>query len=242
MKSVLILQHIDIEGPGTLEDFLKKNHIPYLIASLFQSASSGLKEPQDYSAIISLGGPMNVYEEERYHFLRWEDGFLKKALKKGVPLLGVCLGAQLIAKAAGAQVKKAPTKEIGWYEISLTEEGSKDPLFQGLPRQLIVFQWHGDTFDVPKEGKWLAQSPLCPHQAFRYGDSAYALQFHLEVTQAMIAQWIEAYKGELESLKGTVDPEEMLWESAACAQAYNEQAERFYRNFFHLIRETSAKG
>jgi len=139
---------------------------------------------------------MNVYEEDRYPFLRDEDLFMKEAIQRGKAVLGICLGAQLIAKALGARVFKAPVKEIGWYDVSLTKMGSQDPLLSDLPKTFPVFQWHGDTFEIPNGAKLIATSSPISHQAFRYGEKVYGLQFHLEVTEAMIREWMETYEEE----------------------------------------------
>ncbi|MFQ5956803.1 MAG: type 1 glutamine amidotransferase [Candidatus Brocadiales bacterium] len=233
-KPVLIIKHIDIEGPGTLGDFVERNKVPYQVVNAFLE-DSYVEEPGDYSAVVTLGGPMGVYDDEEvYPFLGWEDAFLKRAIVENVPVLGLCLGAQLLAKAAGAKVTKAPEKEIGWFDVSLTEDGRTDPLFEGMPEKLLVFQWHGETFEIPEGGKKLAGSSVCPNQAFRVGKTAYGLQFHLEVTPPMINQWIDAYKEELDSLKGVVDPKEIARQSEENSSTYNEQAERFYRNFFGI--------
>ncbi|HHT9120665.1 MAG TPA: type 1 glutamine amidotransferase [Candidatus Hypogeohydataceae bacterium YC41] len=234
-KPVLILKHIDIEGPGTLGEFLQKHHLRSQTCGLYKVNNSPEK-PGDYSAIISLGGPMNVYEEDRYPFLRWENDFLQKAIKEDVPLLGICLGAQLIAKAAGARVSKNPVKEIGWSDVSLTDEGIRDPVLKSLGSKLRVFQWHGDTFEIPKEGTHLATSPLCTNQAFRVNQRAYGLQFHLEVDPGMIALWAEAYREELASLNGPIDPEKLLWEARTHHKQYHAQATTFYKNFFKLAQ------
>ncbi len=197
---ILVIKHIDIEGLGNMEKplsgFAGLNIIDLSKGDLLPSDLSDIK------AVISLGGPMNVYEEDKLPFLKDEDRLLKEALRNEIPFLGVCLGAQLLAKASGAKVFKAKIKEIGWYEVNLTEEGRKDPLFCGLPEELKVFQWHEDTFDIPPEGALLAGSRACSNQAFRVGENAYGLQFHLEVTVDMIESWIARYKGSAD-LNGT---------------------------------------
>ena len=197
--SVLIVKHVDIEGPGLIEDCLKQEKIPSKILNL--NADARFPKLDDLTHIVFLGGPMNVYEEDRYPFLRGEDLFIKEAIQRGKHILGICLGAQLIAKALGAKVTKAPAKEIGWYEVSLTEEGLRDPIFSSLPKAFSVFQWHEDTFEIPKGGKLLATSTAIPSQAFRYGEDAYGLQFHLEVTTEMIRAWMEEYEEEAPSSK-----------------------------------------
>jgi len=147
---------------------------------------------------------MNVYEEDRFPFLREEDLFIKESIQRGKRVLGICLGAQLIAKALGAKVFKAPEKEIGWYDVSLTEEGSRDPWFASFPKVFRVFQWHEDTFEIPKRAKLLATSTAVPNQAFRYGENAYGLQFHLEVTPEMIRDWVNEYGDPCPSSSGRI--------------------------------------
>ena len=197
--NVLIIKHIKLEGPGLIEYCLKQEKIPYLIINLETGAR--LPKLDHFTHIIILGGPMNVYEEDRYPFLRNEDLFIKEAIQRGKKILGICLGAQLIAKSLGAKVFKAPMKEIGWYDVSLTEEGSKDPFFSYLPQTFSVFQWHEDTFEIPKAGKLIATSNPISHQAFRYGENACGLQFHLEVTKEMISPWMETYEEEFKGLQ-----------------------------------------
>ena len=133
---------------------------------------------------------MNVDETEKYPFLAAEIEWIRQAVAARLPVLGICLGSQLLAKACGAKVFSNPVKEIGWYVIQVTPEGEDDPLFGDCGRSIEVFQWHGDTFDLPPGAVHLAQSPLCKHQAFRVGESAYGLQFHMEMTAAMVDDWL----------------------------------------------------
>lgn len=200
---ILFIKHINIEGPGTIADFLEDNRLSYAVIDL----SRGDKVPKlekDFRTVICLGGPMNVYEEEKYRFLKDEDILLKRIVEEEVPFMGICLGAQLIAKATGAQVTKNPEKEIGWYKIVLNGYGLRDDLFKNFPEVFSVFQWHGDTFGIPPGGKRLAFAELCQNQALKYGRNIYGIQFHVEVTKAMITEWADAYQKELESLKGIV--------------------------------------
>jgi GMP synthase (glutamine-hydrolysing) len=137
-----------------------------------------------------MGGPMNVDETERYPALAHEVAWLQKAVEAEIPVLGVCLGSQLLAKALGARVYANRVKEIGWYDIELVSSAADDPLFAGSPQTINIFQWHGDTFDLPAGAVQLARSPQCENQAFRFGKSAYGLQFHLEVTAEIIDDWL----------------------------------------------------
>jgi GMP synthase-like glutamine amidotransferase len=228
---VLIVKHVEIEGPGTIEDCLKEERIPYQILNL----ESGIHLPKldDFSTIIILGGPMNVYEEDRYPFLREEDLFIKEAIQRGKAVLGICLGAQLLAKALGAKVTKAPVKEIGWYDVTLTKAGSDDPLFSRFPKTFPVFQWHEDTFDIPAAGKLIASSNPIPHQAFRYGENAYGLQFHLEVTEQMIRDWMKAYEEEFNGSKTPLLPKlRILSETEKKVGDYKKMGSKFFKNFF----------
>ena len=229
--SVLIIKHVGIEGPGLIEDCLKKERIPYHILNL----ESGIHLPglDDFSAIVILGGPMNVYEEDRYPFLREEDLFIKEAIQRGKAVLGICLGAQLVAKALGAKVARAPVKEIGWYDVSLTRVGSRDPLFSSLPRKFSVFQWHEDTFELPPAVKLIATSKPIHHQAFRYAENTYGLQFHLEVTEEMIHEWMKTYKDEFNGSQPPLVPKlRILCETEKKIGDYQKRGTIFFKQFF----------
>jgi GMP synthase-like glutamine amidotransferase len=176
---------------------------------------------------------MNVYEEDRYPFLRKEDLFIKESIQRGRNLLGICLGAQLIAKALGAKVFRSPVKEIGWYDMVLTEEGSRDHLFSHFPETFPVFQWHKDTFDIPKAGKLIATSNPVLHQAFRYGENAYGLQFHLEVPGEMIQEWMETYEEEFRgSSPNSFSKVEILSKTEMAVAAYTKMGISFLTKFF----------
>jgi GMP synthase (glutamine-hydrolysing) len=192
---ILFIKHIEIEGPETLGTFFVKEGIPLQIVNLHK----GERLPRDLKglqAVVSLGGPMNVYEEAEHPFLKDEDVFLKKILSKRIPFLGICLGAQLLAKAAGGQVVRSPQEEIGWFDVELTVAGMQDPLFSGLPKRMAVYQWHGDMCRPPADAVLLAIAERCPVQAFRYGLNAYGLQFHAEITDKSIDEWSRDYSPE----------------------------------------------
>ncbi|MDP6626156.1 MAG: type 1 glutamine amidotransferase, partial [Nitrospinota bacterium] len=196
------------------------------------------KAPQNldaYSALIVLGGPMNVYETEKYPFLLDEERLVREAISKSIAVLGLCLGAQLIAKTAGAKVFAGRKKEIGWYPVSLTNEALDDALFTGFKKDMTVFQWHGDTFDVPSGAKRMAASELFPNQAFKLSEKIIALQFHLEVTEEAVYQWMQEYKEELNGLKGSIDPEKIRIETKEKIESLKILAQQFYDNFFKLI-------
>jgi GMP synthase-like glutamine amidotransferase len=149
---------------------------------------------------------MSVNDDEPY--LRQEIEIIQRAVSIGRPILGVCLGAQLIAKALGARVYGNPVKEIGWYPVHWTDAAPGDRLLQGLSGSDTVFHWHGETFDLPLGAELLACSALCRHQAYRVGKNIYGLQFHLEVTPEMIADWLrqDANCGDLREIAIPIDP------------------------------------
>ncbi|MDD5595234.1 MAG: type 1 glutamine amidotransferase [Candidatus Omnitrophica bacterium] len=230
-KEIIILKHIEIEGPGSIEEFFRNTVWPLKTIDLW--LGKDLPEKFDnIAAVISLGGPMNVYEEERYPFLKSENDFLQRAIKEEIPILGICLGAQLLAKACKAKVKKLGQKEIGWYEINLTSEGKNDLLFEGLSCDLEAFQWHEDTFERPTGSIFLAESAICANQAFRFGSNAYGLQFHVEVTPAMIETWMNHYAKD-SSLSGA---KEMLIEAYKKEEALKKTANLIYLNFARIIK------
>jgi GMP synthase (glutamine-hydrolysing) len=230
----LVIQHVGTEGPGLIEDCLKEGAFPYEILRL----GPGVVLPgmDGWSHLILMGGPMNVYEEGRFPFLRQEDLFIKEAIQRGKAVLGICLGAQLIAKALGAQIDKAPVKEIGWYCVSLTEEGFDDPLFSLFPRTFSVFQWHEDTFEIPRAGKLLATSAPVSHQAFRYGELVYGLQFHLEVKEEMVRDWLTDYESDYRTPGSSLPTaEEILRDTADNREGYLRQGKAFFHRFLSVF-------
>lgn len=195
MKPILALQHVAHEALGLIEESLQAAGLEVRLVDIRRGELESF-DPADWSGLVVMGGPMNVDETDEYPFLAEEIRWLQAAVAAQLPVLGVCLGAQLLAKSLGAKVypnridgKK--TKEIGWYDVQFTPDGLSDPLFAGLDPTSRTFQWHGDTFDLPAGAALLATAPTCRHQAFRYGPSAYGLQFHWEATRELLAIWLK---------------------------------------------------
>jgi len=201
---VLAFRHVPFEHLGRIEPELVRRGIGIDYADLYQPGAAE-PDPARYDGLIFMGGAMSV--NDGLPHLEREARWIAQAVEAGRPVLGVCLGAQLIAKALGASVYRNPVKEIGWFEIELTGEGAADPLFAGVGPRETVFQWHGETFDLPPGARWLASSTACCHQAFCIGSSAYALQFHLEVTPEMIADWCsqDMNCGDMREVRGPID-------------------------------------
>ena len=202
---VAAFRHVPFEGLGLIEPTLEARGISIEYPDLF---ADGVAMPDVSTAagLIFMGGPMSANDDLPY--LKQEIQLIQQAVERGQPVLGVCLGSQLIAKALGARVYKNATKEIGWFDVHLTEAGRLDPVLSGLEGPETVFHWHGETFDLPKDASWLAYSDACRHQAYRIGSNIYGLQFHLEVTPEMIADWSaqDANCGDVRELDAPVDP------------------------------------
>jgi GMP synthase-like glutamine amidotransferase len=194
---LLFVQNCALEGIGVFEDRLRELAVPWLCVHPY--AGEPLPPLEDCDVIIIGGTPISVNQIHGNEFLKAEAHWLKNALDLGKPLLGICFGAQLLAKLLGAEVRKNPVMEIGAYPVCLTSAGDGDPLFQGFSRAFPVFHWHGDAFDIPPWGLRLAVGRECPNQAFRMG-SAVGLQFHLEVSAEEAGRWARAYAGDLRGM------------------------------------------
>ena len=190
MKRILVFQHVGHEILGTLHPLLRDAgfRIRHVNFGRHPGADASMSR---YDGLVVLGGPMGAYEAEKYPHLNTEIACIREAIDEDKPVLGICLGAQLIAAALGAKVTRHQETEIGWYDVSLTEEGKSDAVLGQLAPTEKIFQWHGDTFQLPAGTTWLARSAICPHQAFRYGTKVYGFQFHLEVDEPMIERWLK---------------------------------------------------
>ena len=234
MSRILVLQHVESEGLGIIDGAVRRKGFVADFIRVFKGERIP-RNIQRYAGLIVLGGPMGVYEEEIYPFIKDEIALIKSAVKEEIPVLGICLGSQMLAKAAGADVYKGKKKEIGWYDVRLTDEGKRDRLFIGLPDRFIVFQWHGDTFDIPENSKCLASSELFPHQIIKVGKNAYGLQFHLEVTEKMAREWIDVNDKELLSVKSYIDPKQILKDMSAYIETVHRYGEVVFNRFLNLI-------
>lgn len=190
-----------------------------------------------HDGLVVLGGPMNADEAEKYPHLSFELELITDAIHRELPVLGVCLGAQLIAKTLGSRVYPNRVKEIGWYDLAPTPPGVADSLFAHFRTTEKVFQWHGDTFDIPSKAIHLASSPLCANQAFRYGKNVYGLQFHLEVNEAMILGWLDVPENqkEIACLKGKIDPQKIRNETSTYIKRLKELSRQTVAGFARLF-------
>jgi len=226
--SVLILKNISSEGPGTIEHFLVQSGFPYTIADLTRGE---FPDASAYDTLVMMGGPMSVNESYRYPYIDREAELAQTFMAQDKKVLGICLGAQIMAKTLGARVYPGTDKEIGWYDIELVDGGVDDWRMKLLAsdekgtagKTFRVFHWHGETFDIPQGAVRLAQSLLYPNQAFRFDRNAYAFQFHIEVTERMIFEWLR---------HEAVDFDRIGRDTAAFSADYARRAKDFYKAFF----------
>lgn len=231
---ILFIKHIDIEGPETIGRFFKNKGYEINVINL-QDGDVLPKNLFDIQAVICLGGPMNVYEEDKYPFLKEENSFIQKILKEEIPYLGICLGSQLLAKASGSKVVKSPQKEIGFSPIEITRQGATDPLFAQLNYPMIdVYQWHEDMSELSRGAVLLASSAACPTQAFKVGRNAYGLQFHIEITDQSITDWSDSYFNDPYVCK--MEKQKMLSDYKRLKETFNYTAQTVYNNFLNIMK------
>jgi GMP synthase-like glutamine amidotransferase len=188
-------QHVPFEGLGNIEAWCSENKHSLTYTKFFENAI--LPELKNIDLLIIMGGPMGVYDEKKYNWLKAEKEFIKQAIDAGKTVIGICLGAQLIANALGAKVYTNQFKEIGWFPIELNSESEKNKLFGDAKSPLTVFHWHGDTFDLPQNSLLLASSGVCKNQAFLYNKKVLGLQFHLEMNEPALKKMLENGKFQL---------------------------------------------
>ena len=189
------LQHVPFEGPGIIEEWAKARGAVISVSQLFNN--DPLPDPEHFDWLVVMGGPMGIYDHDEHPWLVAEKQFIRQAVNADKTVLGICLGAQLIADVLGAEVYPGPQKEIGWFPVR-REAGAPDL----LPEELTVFHWHGDTFDLPAGAIPLALSTTCRNQGFIYNDRVVALQFHMETTPESMEALIENCGDELVDVPG----------------------------------------
>jgi GMP synthase-like glutamine amidotransferase len=210
-----VFRHVPFEGLGLIEPALASRGISFDYCDLYVPGTA-MPDSAGYDGLIFLGGPMSVNDE--LPFVLEEMRLIERAAAAGTPVLGVCLGSQMIARALGGRVYRNAEKEIGWFDIQLSDAGRSDRVLGGLSPVENVFHWHGDTFDLPSGAEWLAFSQRTRNQAYRVERAVYGLQFHLEVTPAMIVNWSEEDNncGDVRDLDAPLDPS---WNYARSQQA-----------------------
>jgi len=236
MSRLLVFQHVAAEPLGTLDRLIRHrgHRIKFVNFERHPDAEPCIDR---YRGLIVLGGPMNVEDHAHRAHLLTEMRAIEAALKQDKPVLGICLGAQLLAHVLGAPVRRQREAEIGWYDVVTTAEGQADPVLAPLGAQAPLFQWHNYTFETPSQARHLARSSACPNQAFRYGSNAYGFQFHLEANQALIERWLStpAYQDELQAAGLAQDPQSIRVRTAHEATAMEQRAEQVFGEFLDLV-------
>jgi GMP synthase (glutamine-hydrolysing) len=237
VRKLLVFQHVPFEPLGTLDPLFRAAgfRIRYVNFGRHPDAAPSLDR---YRGLVVLGGPMNVEQTREHRHLETELRLIERAIEKNIPVLGICLGAQLIAKALGARVYPHVEKEIGWYDVAVTEAARRDALFAHFAPTERIFQWHGDTFDLPREAVPLARGVGCENQAFRFRDNVYGLQFHLEVDERLIERWLHVpiHLAELEELAGRISPATIRDETPHHIARLKQLSDRTFGEFVKLFQ------
>lgn len=209
-------QHAPFEGLGAIEPWLLK-HGHILTRTRFHEGETAPSNVERFDWLVVMGGPMNIYQYRDHPWLRAEKRVIREAVAANKRVLGVCLGAQLIADALGGKVYQNSEKEIGWFPVAPVPEGDESPY--KIPDETLVFHWHGDTFTLPPGGVWLARSEACEHQAFSVGRNVLGLQFHPEMTPDDVARIVKACADDLTPGKFVQSAEGMLARAATDGEA-----------------------
>lgn len=237
MKPILIFRHLACEGPGYFAEYLDRRRIPWRLIAIDEQQVVP-KTLDDIRALVFMGGPMSVNDD--LPWIQDEISLIKQAADRGLPVLGHCLGGQLIAKALGARVYPNIVKEIGWHDVERVSSAS--PWLSDLPKQFEVFHWHGETFDLPPGAEHLLQSARCRNQAFAHGNML-ALQFHVEMTAGMVNEWADVHDQELAHLSASVQSREaMIRDLPQHIRRLQTVADVFYAHWLSLVSDNSRSG
>lgn len=210
---VLVFQHEPFEGLGAMAPWLVERGANVRMVLQFEPHQDPLPDPSSLDLVVVLGGPMSVHDTARYPWLASEKRYVRQVLDAGRPLLGICLGAQLIAEQLGAEISKNQQTEIGWWPIHWTDDAHT--IWPEAKSPTRVYHWHGETFDLPRGAHRLATSAACANQGFLYGDRVIGLQFHLEMTLATVEDLIIHGRGELVTAPFIADEKTQLHEPAS---------------------------
>lgn len=226
---VLAVVHQRDAGPGVFADVATRTGSEIDLWYPAEEAAAP-QDPVSYEAVLVLGGAMNVDQEDRHPWLKGEKELLRELLERRVPILGICLGAQLVAEAAGAAPRRAAAPEIGWLEVELSEEAREDPVLGSLPQRFEAFQWHSYEFPLPPNAIPLAQSQVCL-QAFRVSDHAWGIQFHAEVSLEIAENWIDDYRSDEDAVRIGLDDESLLRQTADSIGRWNSLGRSLWKRF-----------
>jgi GMP synthase (glutamine-hydrolysing) len=229
---VLAIIHGENAGPGIFEEeTLAAGH------TLDVTSFAYGERPRDsFDALMVFGGAMNVHEVHGNPWIEEEREFIAGVLEDGIPTLGVCLGGQLVASVAGAEVARVSTPEIGWHDVTLMPEAADDPVLGGLPLLFKTYQWHSYGFSLPAGAIALARSPICL-QAYRLGDTTWGTQFHAEVTEEICNSWIDEFHTDPDAVAQGFDPEVARADVAAHIAQWNELGRRLVSGFLAVAGE-----
>src|SRR5579863_2555858 len=236
MKRILALQNTWDDPLGYLGEILQEHGIAFDMVNLEHEP---IPDAHGYDAMIALGGYQHANADELYPYLALETALIRSVVEQDVPYLGICLGAQLLARAFGAPVKRHHMTEIGFFDVQLTPEGQNDPLFKGLLSDQgyqRVIQWHEDTFALPKDAVWLATNENTAHQAFRLGRHAYGIQYHIELTPPMLDTWLQYpdYRKEIVRELGPDGPDMIERDRPTHYPIYRQHARMLFENFLKI--------
>ena len=215
----LSIAHQRDAGPGVFADAMRSRGVEHDIW-LRAEQDRPPEDPLDYDAVLVFGGAMHADHEDRHPWLADEKALLRELLDRGVPLLGVCLGSQLLAEAAGGSARRASAPEIGWHEVDVTAEGARDPVLGALAPKFTAFQWHSYEFTLPPGATCLARSAVCL-QAFRL-ENATGIQFHAEVSPTDAKAWIDDYRSDEDAVRIGVDPDQLGRQTQELIGAWND--------------------